>query len=532
MALVIAVVSFLSVPVQYVKADSSIEIGYTVSKDTLSVGDTVDILFYFKKFDTGSAVCSAFQLDVYVDPGIFSVVSSECLLDRTGAMMSTTKYKDSCLKTIYFNTASGLPSNSEKITSFTLKLEKDFTVSEDVQLDIKTAIALDIDNNYFDMIYQAPILKCVPSASDSSPGESVNESGAPTGTTPATAMPSGSASATSVPSALSSDSQTESGDASPSATASVGNSTNGTADATATAKLETIAPTEKTESAETAENPDSTASAADEETEPTDTVLYKVTYCDSNGRIITTEGVLDGKAATNSDIPVRPGYIFEGWMLDKGTLQKVECDITATAVYVRSNAEYTVNVSGGVLSDGTQTGGFVYDECAIVTLDESEIPEGKYFAGWTKSGSDKVISCSKTYSFLVRESTDVAATYSDSQPDVVPSVVMYDHSFYMEAGVFSCERNVPAGYAYSGSGIIVTKTEAVGDSEEMFVLNAENTSTYRADDNAVNASFSVVHTDISDRIYARAYLIYKNESGEKYTIYSDIEVYDPVLYLE
>ena len=186
-------------------------------------------------------------------------------------------------------------------------------------------------------------------------------------------------------------------------------------------------------------------------------------------------------------------------------------------------------MQGGHLTDGKTSDRFLFDDCVIVELDEANIPEGQVFAGWTKTGSDKIISYNKTYSFLVRESTTVTAVYAESDVTAVPAVVMYEHSFYMdvEAGSFNCERNVPDGYTYTGSGILVTGNEITGESTDAFVIGANYVDSHKANGSALNANFSVVYTDVTKKLYGRAYLTYKNTADEEITIYSDIEIYDP-----
>ena len=60
------------------------------------------------------------------------------------------------------------------------------------------------------------------------------------------------------------------------------------------------------------------------------------------------------------------------------------------------------------------------------------------------------------------------------------------------------------------------------------MLNGTNTDTYRADKYSINSQFSVMSLSLlSEVVYVRAYLIYKNSNGEKITVYSDIEMHDP-----
>jgi len=449
-----------------------VEIGYSLSADKLHRGETVELKFFFKNFAEANIDCSAFELDMYVDPAIFTAESMQCTLDRTGAMMSTTKFNsgDNKVKTIYFNPAQGLPKSSTDICTIQLKLNKNFEKETDVQLNITLAMVLDIDNTHYDVTYSSPIIKCLPSSD--SPDEPV--------VTP---------------------SET------PSASGGI---------------IETISPVES--------DPPVTTPGSDNEAEAPESVEYTVKYLNPNGSIIATEKVREGASAKNSVVPYRPGYDFVGWRSTAGSLKNVTSDMSVIAVYQVSDTLYTIDVTGGMLNGENSCVRVRYDDCVVVTLDEKSVPEGMYFAGWKKSGSDKVVSYNKTYSFLVTGSTAVSAVYSDTEVKCVPQTVMTENSTTADGVIFTSENYLPEGYSYSGSGIIVTKDAVVGTSVKSFILNGENTTAYRAEKNSLNSQFSLISYKLEDVFYARAYLIYKNDAGEKITVYSDIDMYDPAIF--
>lgn len=450
-----------------VKGATPVEIGYALSADSLFVDDTVNVRFFFKNFAEANIDCSAFQLDVYVDPQIFTVETMKCTLDGTGAMMFSTKFNsgENKIKTIYFNTQSNLPKDSTDICNFTLRLNRNFEKATDVQLNVTLAMVLDINNNRYEVTYSSPVVKCLPSSGR------------------------------------------------PSVTPSV-------APGTADSVIETIPA--GTTAPVTTDQPSAT--------EAVDAKEYTVTYIDVNGSIITTEKVKEGQPAKNSEIPYRPGYDFIGWRVNSGSLKKVVSDMSVTAQYKVGENLYTIKVQGGTVNGEYAPLKAKYDDCVVVKLDEVSIPSGTYFAGWKKSGCDKVVSYNKTYSFLVTGSADIVPVFSQTQMIPVPQTILYNCVVNSDGIVFTSENYIPDGYSYSGSGIIVTKDATIGASSDSFVLNGQNTTTYRANKNSFNSQFSLVSYNLADSFYARSYFIYKSEAGEKFTVYSDIKLYDPAIF--
>lgn len=467
LVLFISIGMFLPADATSVMGAAPVEIGYTLSADTLRKGETATVNFFFKNFAEANIDCSAFQLDVYVDPQIFTVESMKCILDGTGAMMYTTKFNsdDNKVKTIYFNTAGTLPKDSKDICNFNVKLNRSFESATDVQLNVTLAMVLDADNKRYDVTYSSPIIKCLP-------GETSDEP-----VTDPTKTPAG---------------------------------TGGV--------IETIAPIGTVQ-------PAVTPGASSETTTVPE---YTVTYLDSNGRFIDYEKVKQGSAAMNRMTPNRPGYDFIGWKVNSGSLMNVVSDMSVYAVYELKDTLYTIEVEGGTVNGQYGSIKAKYDDCVVIQLDKVSIPDGTYFLGWEKNDSGKIVSYNKTYSFLVSGSVKVSPVFSKEQKTAEPQIVLHNPVIDLNGVVFSCENYIPAGYDYSGSGIIVTKDRATGADSGKFVLNGNDTTTYRADKYSINSQFSVISLNLESEIYARAYLIYKNSNGDKVTVYSDIAMYDPV----
>ena len=441
-------------------------IKYTASKNELYVGDTVDITFYFEDYASYDLEATSFQLDMYVDPSVFSVEEATCHFEKNGAFMNLAKYntRDSKVKTVYFNMQSGkyLLKESREICTVTLKLMKDFGyVKENITLPVTLAVLLDGNASpiiEYNCDVSSPVLSLIGS-----------DFGKPTPTPAPTSIP------TAVP---------------------------------------TSAPSE-----------DVTSDPADDTSE---LPYYTVTYIDEYGRIIASESVRSGAFAEYRSIPHRPGYFFKEWSLNAGSLEKVECNIVATAVYQKESYKYLVETEGGTLANGSTSGTYYYDDCVIVTVDESKIPDGKYFAGWMLSSSDEVVSYSKTYSFMVTGGVKVSAVYADEDPEPVPVIVLNQLQAENDDGaVYTmciAERSCPAYITYVSSGFIVTDSASIAQNDRLFTLENDAVKNIVSNICSPNSKFTLVKSFNSEsgELFARAYLTYKDADGNIVTIYTSL----------
>lgn len=102
---------------------------------------------------------------------------------------------------------------------------------------------------------------------------------------------------------------------------------------------------------------------------------YTVTFVDWDGRVISTQTIVEGKSATAPDNPSRTGYTFKGWDTD---FTNVQSNLTVTAQY--TNIDYIVKFED---HDGTQIG----ETQTLHYNDMPKIPDdptrkGYTFAGW------------------------------------------------------------------------------------------------------------------------------------------------------
>ncbi len=138
---------------------------------------------------------------------------------------------------------------------------------------------------------------------------------------------------------------------------------------------------------------------------PTQTTKYTVTFKDWDGKVLKTQKVEKGKAATAPANPTRANYTFTGW--DK-SFSKVTSDLVVTATYKPVETEptqptmYTVTFKDW---DGTVLKTEQVEKGKAATAPANPTREHYNFAGWDKSfsnvTSDLVVTATYTTTKLI-----------------------------------------------------------------------------------------------------------------------------------
>ena len=139
---------------------------------------------------------------------------------------------------------------------------------------------------------------------------------------------------------------------------------------------------------------------------------FTVTFKNYDGTVISTEKYDAGATVVvPTETPVRPAdqqytYTFSGW--DKDVVETVNADATYTAVFTGTLNKYSVSVS---TVNGTVTGCPTtdVDYGTDVTL-KAQANEGYTFAGYYVG--DTRVSSSSTYTFTVKDNTEVVARFT------------------------------------------------------------------------------------------------------------------------
>ena len=257
------------------------------------------------------------------------------------------------------------------------------------------------------------------------------------------------------------------------------------------------------------------------------TAIFK----NKNGKILQSSQVGADGSVTVPENPEYMGYVFDKW-LKNGIDQKIAANDTLTydvlsdgenlfsAQYRKTPETYAVTVAGGTLAPGVVRGEYAYDTLVTVTLDESAIPAGQKFSHWTKDG--QTVSYERVYSFYVSAApAAVAAVYVPETEPVEPEHILVMTTPVLLAGqgkiAFFAERQLGSNAAMIETGILLSRSGSDFDLSTPDVIKSASIST----DNAGQYTVRVRAGD-GDTWYARAYMLYKDESGEVRYMYSDV----------
>lgn len=246
-----------------------------------------------------------------------------------------------------------------------------------------------------------------------------------------------------------------------------------------------------------------------------------VTFMDKNGKILKSEYKNSGSFEVPSK-PTLPGYTFDCWTLN-GEKQAISAgnkiafsEVTSDRIYVASYKQnstlYTVLVTGG-----SGSGNYKYNDTVTAALDSAQIPEGKHFAYWAKDGVP--VNSSEIYTFRVGSDTEVYAVYADSSfSEKVPFVIMNKATVAADEKkvTFLAERYLPLNYEFVETGIIMS----MGSS---FSLTTSGITKFVSTSSNGCGQFTAKKSISSSETtwYAKAYMIYKND-GVIYAVYSNV----------
>ncbi|WKA53984.1 InlB B-repeat-containing protein [Planococcus shixiaomingii] len=129
---------------------------------------------------------------------------------------------------------------------------------------------------------------------------------------------------------------------------------------------------------------------------------YTVTFRDHDLRVLKTETVIAGNAATAPELPVREGYTFSGWSTD---FSKVNSSLVVTAKYTINS--YTIKYMDGE----TVLNSVVYRSDQQVAYPDHPVKSGYTFVSWYEDADFK-----KTYEYNNKLSEDkiVFARFSEN----------------------------------------------------------------------------------------------------------------------
>ena len=202
-------------------------------------------------------------------------------------------------------------------------------------------------------------------------------------------------------------------------------------------------------------------------------------------------------------------------------------NLIVEAVYVLGENLFTIttNING---KETKQT--YKYNSPVTITIAETDIPEGKVFAGWSLNGKD-IVSYSATYKFYAYKDMTVTAIFStaavEAEATVTLTTAVKDETGTTYKAEFMVTREIPDDYVFVSSGLLLTQSSNYSTNETLtFETQSNNTSLIRL--------YRTVHTDNDGQymltvktssgktFYARGFIVYINGDGEVITLYTDV----------
>ncbi len=256
-----------------------------------------------------------------------------------------------------------------------------------------------------------------------------------------------------------------------------------------------------------------------------------IVYVNNAKNVVKSFQLADGEDFTVPTGPILPDYAFRGWSMTKEEILASDKEtIVVEPIYVL-NAENTVTITQGnytATGDGTYTA--EDNQRAVVSISASATDnDGNAFLYWFDEGTGEVVTYDRTYTFFCVKDTVLTPVYGDiSARKVAPVVRITEVRYSALSGKvsFFAERSVPEEFTILQTGIVVTKTEAIGTNEDVFVVDGASTSTGTST-NTENNGFYSANALIStgQTIWARAYVIYETEDGEILEAYGPVASY-------
>ena len=231
--------------------------------------------------------------------------------------------------------------------------------------------------------------------------------------------------------------------------------------------------------------------------------------------------------------PSRKGYVFSGW---DHTQEEIRSAIDAgeTHITVKPVYEKTGNLALlTVLYAGAEREPDIYEaeEGTMVTVEAPEI-DACSFSHW-QAADGTLLSTKEQYNILVLKDAEIQAVYTAAGVqgmEKTPVIAMTGASAYTEDGKnkisFTAVRSLPEGYSVVEHGILRSTDASYGqaDAQNAMVIGGANVKKIASADLSADGSYSInitVGAKTDTVVYARGYLVVRNQDGGQSTVYSE-----------
>ena len=255
---------------------------------------------------------------------------------------------------------------------------------------------------------------------------------------------------------------------------------------------------------------------------------YTVVFVDSILKtVISEQKVAKGKDATAPDISdVYGEYTFIKW---NKSFDNVTGNIIVTSVYALSSEIFTITT---VIGETTTKETYRYNTPVILTIADSDIPEGKVFAGWSLDNGKTIFSYNREYKFYAYKDITLTAVFSDNKAEAEASVsietVITENNSESYKAEIMVSRYLPDNFVFVSSGVLLTKKAEFATEDalnfESQTENSNNILLFRTVENSNNGQYKLTAQTSSDNtLYVRGFVVYLDtNTNQVITLYTDI----------
>ncbi len=242
------------------------------------------------------------------------------------------------------------------------------------------------------------------------------------------------------------------------------------------------------------------------------------------GRILDSQYYSSSEQVVYPADPTQVGFDFAGWSMTEAEIQSAIAkgeDVTVAAKWTKAIVPVEVTVVGG-------KGSGTYNANNAVTVTANEPDEGQKFAYWTDEDGN-IRSYNAEYTFFPSEDTTVVAVFVDEDTQInyqiLVSLDSIDTVSIADKNVFTYSWYCPDGYTFVKAGLVAVNKDNYN--EATFVAGSADTNVYDRSPNAANNipvntyTWSKSNVTSGQAWMAKAYVQYRDASGQIVTVYSD-----------
>ncbi|MBQ4568933.1 MAG: InlB B-repeat-containing protein [Ruminococcus sp.] len=242
------------------------------------------------------------------------------------------------------------------------------------------------------------------------------------------------------------------------------------------------------------------------------------------GRILDSQYYSASEQLAFPADPTQIGFDFAGWSMTEEEIKSAIAngeDVTVVATWTKAIVPVEVTVIGG-------TGSGTYNANNAVTVTANAAEAGEKFAYWTDTQGN-IRSYNPEYTFFPSADTTVTAVFVDEDTEIdyqiLVSLDSIDTTSIADKNVFTYSWYCPDSYSFVKAGIVAVNKDNYN--EATFVAGSSDSNVYDRSPSGTNLipvntyTWSKSNVASGQTWMAKAYVQYRDASGQIVTVYSD-----------